>query len=223
MNLNVTEIDNSDNECEDIGIVDNMGNFTATPSSTSRVPLPRITTMAHKNRGSLAPPPTPAKPQRKVTYDDILSSLNMKVVNGNLQIVRNINEENMKSNNFPQQQQQKKFVQMNQQQQTQQTQQYPQQHLQQTQQYPQQYLQQTQNFQQQESLPSIPIMTKEQYKQMQKENYIKAVQQQQYIRNVKSTKLKFSNNNNTNINISPVMRNTNDLNRLFPLKGLGDR
>jgi len=217
MNLNVTEIDNSDNECEDIGIVDNMGNFTATPTSTSRVPLPRITTMAHKNRGSLAPPPTPMKNQRKVTYDDILSSLNMKVVNGNLQIVRNINEENMKSNNFPQQQQsqqhqlqqqQKKIVQMNQ----------PQ-----TQEYPQQYLQQSQNFQQQESLPSIPIMTKEQYKQMQKENYIKAVQQQQYIRNVKSTKLKFSNNNNTNINISPVMRNTNDLNRLFPLKGLGDR
>lgn len=31
---------------------------------------------------------SPQQPQKKVTYDDILSSLNMKVVNGKLQIIR---------------------------------------------------------------------------------------------------------------------------------------
>jgi len=38
--------------------------------------------------------------KRKVTYDDILSSLNMKVVNGKLQIVRNAVAENIKAGNI---------------------------------------------------------------------------------------------------------------------------
>jgi hypothetical protein len=38
--------------------------------------------------------------QKKVTYDDILSSLNMQVVNGRLQIVRNPVQENIKAGNI---------------------------------------------------------------------------------------------------------------------------
>jgi len=142
MELNITENDNPGGQ-----------------SSTSRVPLPRITTMAHKNRGSLAHP-VPEQPKRQVTYDDILSSLNMKVVDGKLQIVRNTVAESIKTNNFDNLQQQ---------------------------------MQQQQQQQQVKSMmvPETPPMTREQYKQIQVANYLKAVQQQQHIRNVKSTKMKF--------------------------------
>jgi hypothetical protein len=174
--------------------------------------------MAHKNRGSLAPPVPEPQPARKVTYDDILSSLNMKVVDGKLQIVRNVVAENVRSNNFiPQQQQQQQ-----QQQQRQQTKFVPMQ--------PQQQFQpnQSKRFQsmhqplQQQQMQPAPILTKEQYRQVQIANYMKEVQRIQHIRNAKSTKLKFSNVN-TSINVSPVMGNTNDLNKLFPLKGVGNR
>jgi hypothetical protein len=40
-------------------------------------------------------------------------------------------------------------------------------------------------------VPETPPITREQYKQIQVANYLKAVQQQQHIRNVKSTKMKF--------------------------------
>ena len=151
MELNITENDN-------------LGG-TGGQSSTSRVPLPRITTMAHKNRGSLAHPVyVPDQPKRTVTYDDILSSLNMKVVDGKLQIVRNTVAESIKTNNFDTLQQ-----------------------MQQMQQQQQQQQQQVKSM----MVPETPIMTREQYKQIQVANYLKAVQQQQHIRNVKSTKMKF--------------------------------
>jgi len=220
MDLNVTEIDNlDDDDVEDVGFIDTDGNFTPAPEPTSRVPIPRITTMAHKNRGSLAPPAPQPQPARKVTYDDILSSLNMKVVDGKLQIVRNVVAENVRSNNFiPQQQPQ----QQQQQQQRQQTKFVPMQ--------PQQQFQpnQSKRFQsmhqplQQQQMQPAPILTKEQYRQVQIANYMKEVQRIQHIRNAKSTRLKFSNVN-TSINVSPVMGNTNDLNKLFPLKGVGNR
>jgi hypothetical protein len=146
MELNITKNDNTGGESSIGG-----------QSSTSRVPLPRITTMAHKNRGSLAHP-LPEQPKRQVTYDDILSSLNMKVVDGKLQIVRNTVAESIKTNNFDN-------------------------------------LQQQMEKQQQQSksmmVPETPPITREQYKQIQVANYLKAVQQQQHIRNVKSTKMKF--------------------------------
>jgi hypothetical protein len=221
MDLNITEIDNlDDDDVEDVGFIDGNGKFTPAPAPTSRVPIPRITTMAHKNRGSLAPPVPEPQPARKVTYDDILSSLNMKVVDGKLQIVRNVVAENVRSNNFiPQQQQQQ------QQQQRQQTKFVP---MQPQQQFQQNQSNQSKRFQsmhqplQQQEMQPAPILTKEQYRQVQIANYMKEVQRIQHIRNAKSTKLKFSNMN-TSINVSPVMGNTNDLNKLFPLKGVGNR
>lgn len=209
MDFNFTEIDNLDDDVEDVGFIDNNGHFTPA-EPTSRVPVPRITTMAHKNRGSLAPPAPQPQPARKVTYDDILTSLNMKVVDGKLQIIRNVNAENVKANNLnpqkQQQQQQTKFIPT----------QSPQlQHFQSNQ------SKRFQSMHQQEIQP-VPILTKEQYRQVQIANYIKEVQRIQRIRNSKSTKLQFTNTNaNANFNISPLIGNTNDLNKLFPLKGLG--
>jgi len=218
MSLNVTELDDLNDGVEDVGSFDEKGVFTASVKPEqkplgSRVPQPRITTMAYKNRGSLANNVAPP-PARKVTYDDILSSLNMQVVNGKLQITRNVVAENVKTNNFnpasvtqnvpptkkiiqpqPQQQQglgqNKVFEQMRQQ---------------------QQMFQQFQ--QQQQQMPDVPIMSKEQYKQTVATNYLKALEQQQRIKNMKSTKMMFSN---SNIGISPTLGKNGggDLNRLF--------
>jgi glucan-binding YG repeat protein len=224
MDLNVTEIDDLDDDVEDIGFIDTNGDFTPAikPVPTSRVPMPRITTMAHKNRGSLAHPEPQPQPARKVTYDDILSSLNMKVVDGKLQIVRNVVAENIRSNNFnqipPSQQNQhlpqiqKKYINT----------QNQNQHQSQQQHQSQRFQSMHQQQQQQEMQLPTPILTKEQYKQLQIANYIKEAQRIQHIRNTKSTKLKFSNTN-TIFNISPLIGNTNDLNKLFHLKGVGNR
>jgi hypothetical protein len=184
MNLNVTEIDSLNDDVEDVGSFDENGLFTPTmPRSIgSRVPQPRITTMAYKNRGVL----NINKPQQKqVTYDDILSSLNMKVVDGKLQIVRNTNLENMKSNPLKQPQEQ----------------QYQQ---------PQKKYQQ---FQPEKQQQQVPIMTKQQYVQMVAAHNLKLLRERQRIQEIKSTKLLFSNPvAHTNINIS---QNRGDLNRLF--------
>jgi len=217
MDLNVTELDDLNDGVEDVGSIDEKGVFTAASSVKpeqkplgSRVPQPRITTMAYKNRGSLATNVAPPAP-RKVTYDDILSSLNMQVVNGKLQISRNVAAENVKTNNFnpasiPQNVPTKKIIQ------------HPQQHQQQglrqnngIEQIWQQ--QQQQQMFQQQHMPNVPIMSKEQYKQMVAANYLKALEQQQRIKNIKSTKMMFSN---SNIGISPILsKNGGDLNRLF--------
>jgi hypothetical protein len=212
MDLNVTEVDDLNDGVEDVGTIDEAGVFTPAVKKPlgSRVPQPRITTMAYKNRGSLANNVAPL-PQRKVTYDDILSSLNMTVVNGKLQINRNVVAENIKTNNFtpnsvPQNSPQtKKIIQPPQQQQ--------QQNIRQNNVFDQirQQQQMFQQQQQQQQMPDVPIMSKEQYKKMVAENYLKALEHQQRIRNMKSTKMMFSN---SSIGISPISGN-NGGNRLF--------
>jgi len=233
MDLNITEFDDLDYEVEDVGSVDEKGIFTAVKNTTalgSRVPQPRITSMAHKNRGALASNITVPQQQRKVTYDDILSSLNMTVINGKLHISRNSMRENIKSNNGmtsngmtgngmtsinnkQNMQQQVKPVNFNQNKQQQQ-QQY------QKQQYQKQQYQQQQYQQQQQQ--EAPIMTKEQYKQMVAANYLKNLQRLQHIRNMKSTKLMFSNSTSS-VGISPVLTQNgaqvNNLNKLFRING----
>jgi hypothetical protein len=105
MSLNVTEITTLDDggDIEDVGSFDENGVFTQAYKQPvamgSRVPQPRITSMAYKNRGSLANTAAPP-PIKTVTYDDILSSLNMKVINGKLHITRNSAVENNKSNKY---------------------------------------------------------------------------------------------------------------------------
>jgi hypothetical protein len=222
MSLNVTELDDLNDGVEDVGSIDEAGVFTASVKPEqkplgSRVPQPRITTMAYKNRGSLANNVTPP-PARKVTYDDILSSLNMQVVNGKLQITRNVVAENVKTNNFnPASAPQnvvptKKIIQNQHQQQQQGLRQNN--GFDQMRQQQQMFQQKQQMFQQQQQNPSVPIMSKEQYKQMVAANYLKALEQQQRIKNMKSTKMMFSN---SSIGISPISGNNGggNMNRLF--------
>jgi hypothetical protein len=227
MNLNVTEFDDLNDGVDDIGSVDETGVFTPAPLKEntplgSRVPQPRITTMAYKNRGSLANNVAPPPP-RKVTYDDILSSLNMTVVNGKLQITRNTVAESIKTNNFNPVavSQQTKIIQPQQQQRQQQgsRQNNVLDKIRQQQQMFQQQQQQQQVFQQQQQ-PNVdvPIMSKEQYKQVVAANYLKALEQQQRIKNMKSTKMMFSN---SSIGISPINGNngSGNMNRLFRFGG----
>jgi hypothetical protein len=224
MNLNVTEFDDLNDGVEDVGTVDEAGVFTPSPMKEktplgSRVPQPRITTMAYKNRGYLANNIAP--PPRKVTYDDILSSLNMTVVDGKLQITRNVVAESIKTNNFNPDslpQQTKKIIQPQQQslkqnnvldKMRQQQQMFQQQQ--------QMFQQQQQMFQQQQPNVDVPIMSKEQYKQAVAANYLKALQQQQRIKSMKSTKMMFSN---SSIGISPIYGNNGgNMNRLFRFGG----
>jgi hypothetical protein len=217
MELNFTEIDslNDFEDVEDVGSFDEKGAFTATlkPPTVigSRVPQPRITSLAYKNRGTLASNAPPTPQPRKVTYDDILSSLNMTVVDGKLQITRNSAVENIRTNNFnaqpiasvknaPRQQLGQQHGQQGERLQ----------HVQRAQQaHNAQYAQQ----QQQE----VPVMTKEQYRQMVAINYLKAMQERARIKNMKSTKLQFSNSGVETSSISTL--NNGNLNRLFRFNG----
>ena len=144
----------------------------------------RITSMAYKNRGSLVLHTPQIQPKKKVTYNDILTSLNMKVVDGKLQIVRNTFVENIKSNLHDESVSYQPIFQQQQQLQQQQLQQeqLQQEELQQEELQQSQIHQQPQQNQQQ---------TLEQYKQIQRINYIKLLQRQQHINNIKSKKLKF--------------------------------
>lgn len=153
----------------------------------------RITTMAYKNRGSLNV--EPVVPQKKVTYDDILSSLNMQVVNGKLQIIRNQVEENRKNGIEPNQYNQNQY-QQNQNQNNQ-----------------NQYNQQ-QNYLHEEEEPEEPvILSPDQIKRIRMMQYIKQVQQQKRIREIKSTKMVYSN---ANVTISSQYNNINH--KLFHFK-----
>jgi hypothetical protein len=181
MNLHISEIDNleeSHEQVEDVGYVDQHGQYFET---TSRVPPPRITTMAHKNRGSLMQLSNQPQP-RKVTYDDILSSLNMKVINGKLQIVRNIEVENIKTNNVPLQQNPNMQPGQRQPMQRQPMQRQP------MQRQPMQRQQQQPDYQ---HMPQQIPLTRAQQKQIAITNYIRHQQELQRIKLVKSKKMKF--------------------------------
>ena len=154
----------------------------------------RITSMAYKNRGSLVLHTPQIQPKKKVTYNDILTSLNMKVVDGKLQIVRNTFVENIKSNLHDESvsyqpifQQQQQLQQQQLQQEQLQQEELQQEELQQEE-LQQEELQQSQIHQQPQQNQQQIL---EQYKQIQRINYIKLLQRQQHINNIKSKKLKF--------------------------------
>jgi hypothetical protein len=200
-----------DDDVEDIGTIDDKGFTPAKQKSLgSRVPQPRITSMAYKNRGSLVnnvltPPP------KKISYDDILSSLNMQVVNGQLQIVRNVVAENIKNNNINPTKNQLNANQLNANQlnanqfnanqlnanqfnanqlnanQLNQTKKIIQQPYQNSNPYYQNSIPiQTQ----QQPIQEVPIMNKEQIKQMVINHNLNVLEQQQRINNIKNVKSK---------------------------------
>ena len=214
MELNISEFD----DVEDVGLFDDN---TFIPH-VKPILKPILKTQ----------PITPSK-KKQVTYDDILSSLNMTVVDGKLQIVRNnvlekgkanINEKvtasNINSNvnskaNINYNQIHQKF----------------QQHRQQTPstnvsriqsltgaygslQTP--YERQQQQYQLEQEVPEP--LTREQYKKMVMIQYLNNEAQKRRINEMKSKKMMFSTISNNNINISSQRGNSADLNRLFPRK-----
>lgn len=100
MNLTFSEIDSDD--VEDIGYIEDnkffMNKIESTSSLTTTTPIKPI----------LKKSIIPSQPVNKgVTYDDILSSLNMTVVNGKLQIIRKVSNQNQ---NQTQNQNQNKII-----------------------------------------------------------------------------------------------------------------
>ena len=174
---------------------------------------------------------TPPK-KKQVTYDDILSSLNMTVVDGKLQIVRNnvlekgkanvvesninakVNASNVNSKinskaNINYNQIHQKFQQQ-QQPQRQQT------HSNNVSRIQTPYERQQQQYQLEQEVPEP--LTREQYKQMVMIQYLNNEAQKRRINEMKSKKMMFSTISNNNINISSQRGNSADLNRLFPRK-----
>jgi hypothetical protein len=153
-------------------------------------------------------PNKPLATNKSVTYDDILSSLNMKVVDGKLQIVRNTTVEKLRANpelinqHMKQNARQAKSVY---QQPVYQPVQQPvyqpvQQPVYQPVQQPvyQQHVQQpVQQHVQQDEVYLTPAQMREQIKRINILNNIKLLQQRQRINSIKSTKLMFSNTNIT--------------------------
>jgi hypothetical protein len=147
--------------------------------------------------------------KKQITYDNILSSLNMKVVNGKLQIVRNDGEEPVKQKktvafnpqtqiqSIPNRQQQQQMQQMQQQQMQQQQMQQ-----QQMQQQQMQQMQQMQNLSQmgpqiiydenggEPQAIYIP-MTKEEYKRRLAIQQLRKIQARMQMEKIKPRKMKF--------------------------------
>ena len=169
--------------------------------------------------------------KKQVTYDDILSSLNMTVVDGKLQIVRNnvlekgkanivsVNASNVNSKinskaNINYNQIHQKFQQQQQHQpQRQQTQSTNVSRIQSLQ---TPYERQQQQYQLEQEVPEP--LTREQYKKMVLIQYLNNEAQKRRINEMKSKKMMFSTISNNNINISSQRGNSSDLNRLFPRK-----
>ena len=191
---------------EEIGVVDDNSNFIPIKSEESFPNVGRFQTI-HRQRSvlnkpgrinapidasvvSTKPPAQPVK-KKQISYDDILSSMSMRVgPDGKLQMYS------------------KKLVEANMQQQQQRQEQQQQQ---------QKYLpavkqQQPQQQQQQES-PRQPL-TREQYQQLVALDFNRRQQEQQRLRQIKSTKLLFPN---PNVNISTAPNKGANLNHLFRL------
>ena len=218
MELNISEFD----DVEDVGLFDDN---TFIPH-VKPILKPILKTQ----------PINPSK-KKQVTYDDILSSLNMTVVDGKLQIVRNnvlekgkanvvesninakVNASNVNSKinskaNINYNQIHQKFQQQQQQQpQRQQTQSNNVSRIQSLQ---TPYERQQQQYQLEQEVPEP--LTREQYKKMVMIQYLNNEAQKRRINEMKSKKMMFSTISNNNINISSQRGNSADLNRLFPRK-----
>jgi len=135
----------------------------------------------------------------KVSYDDILSSLNMVVHNGVLQFAKPTQQSQQKPQQKTQQSQQKKQVTINAPQ--------PQQNNYITNKYFKDYKDESQGLVEEPRKP----MTKEEYKKMLIQDYINRQNAIRRISQIKSKKLLF---NTQNISIAPN-NNPRDLNKLF--------
>lgn len=140
----------------------------------------------------------PKKP--KVSYDDILSSLNMVVNNGVLQFAKPVKQEQKNQEVKPQQ---KKQVTIREPQQRQ----HPNQNNYITNKYFKDYQEQSQDVDEEPPRP----LTKEEYRQMMIQDYINRQQAQRRLSQIKSRKLLFDTQH---INIAPNQM-PRDMNKLF--------
>jgi hypothetical protein len=152
---------------------------------------------------------TTSQKKPKVSYDDILSSLNMVVNNGVLQFAKPTEKQGNQGNqgNQGKKSQQKKTVTINEQH----KQQHHQNHQHQqnnyiTNKYFKDYKEQSQGVEE----PEIPL-TKEEYRQMLIQDYINRQQAQRRISQIKSRRLLFDTQH---INIAPTQM-PRDMNKLF--------
>ena len=215
MELNISEFD----DVEDVGLFDDN---TFIPH-VKPILKPILKTQ----------PINPSK-KKQVTYDDILSSLNMTVVDGKLQIVRNLVLEKGKANivsvnekvnasninskeiskaNINYNQIHQKFQQHSQPQ----RQQIHSTNVSRVQSLQTPYDRQQQQYQLEQEVPEP--LTREQYKKMVMIQYLNNEAQKRRINEMKSKKMMFSTISNNNINISSQRGNSADLNRLFRFVG----
>ena len=215
MELNISEFD----DVEDVGLFDDN---TFIPH-VKPILKPILKTQ----------PINPSK-KKQVTYDDILSSLNMTVVDGKLQIVRNLVLEKGKANivsvnekvnasninskeiskaNINYNQIHQKFQQHSQPQ----RQQIHSTNVSRVQSLQTPYDRQQQQYQLEQEVPEP--LTREQYKKMVMIQYLNNEAQKRRINEMKSKKMMFSTITNNNINISSQRGNSADLNRLFRFVG----
>jgi hypothetical protein len=140
--------------------------------------------------------PTSSEKKPKVSYDDILSSLNMVVNNGILQFAKPIKQEPEKQTQKPQQKKQVTISNIRQDNYI-------------TNKYFKDYKDQSQG---EEEEPKIPL-TQEEYRQMMIQDYINRQQAQRRISQIKSRRLLFDTRN---INIAPSQNQMpRDMNKLF--------
>jgi hypothetical protein len=153
--------------------------------------------------------------QKRISYDDILSSMNTVVIDGKLEFISKESLQNIVENQQKQDQQNKKQVSFNQRQQHQ----YPSQNIQQPQISKNSYIYNKlfKDYKEpsliQNEEPVIPLTKNELIKQL-IINKVNAINERNRIAQIKSTKLLFNNNNNRNIIINSNP-NPNGMNRLF--------
>jgi hypothetical protein len=152
--------------------------------------------------------------QKRISYDDILSSMNTVVIDGKLEFISKDSLQNIVENQQKQHQQNKKQVPFNQRQQEQ----YPSQNIQQPQIknsyiYNKLFKDYKEPSLIQNEEPVRPLTKNELIKQL-IINKVNAINERNRIAQIKSTKLLFNNNNNRNIIINSNP-NPNAMNRLF--------
>jgi len=209
-----------EDDIEDIGIINENNVFVPPPNIGSFKTINRVsfsknieesntnTNNLHKNIKPILKNKIIGKDQnnvvekKKISYENILSSMGMCVVDGKLQLF-NKNTQQQQNQQQQQQQQQTQYKKPQYQQQQNQQQQY-----------------QEQQYQEQQQNDSLPVsrLTKEHYKRQLLVQYINRQKEIIRINQVKSKKLMFPNPN-VNINISNTLKNNNQSNKIFNLIG----
>lgn len=197
MELNISEYDYDPNFLDEDVAIPNLNSF----KQLSRAP-PVAVPPRRQAPVPIAPAPVAEK---KLTYDDILSSMSMQLVNGKLQLTKKQEPVIQPPQQRGQPMQQQRGPQRGQ----------PMQQQQRGLQRPTQQqrpAQQQQVQEEEESQEPRPPFTKEMHKKLMIIQHIKQQKEIQRIRQIKSTKLMFPN---PNVNIASSSTQTANMNRFF--------